>query len=362
LQPASSQLHLKNRCGDFIALYGVSGAGKTTLLSALSQTSSVGVVGGEVTFGQSKLGKLNIGFAQQLDLHDGSATVREAFIFSALLRQPSYYSKKEKLAYTDLVVDLLDLRQYQDALIGDMTNGLTLIVKITKRVTIGVELAARPKILFVDELTSGLDSQRATHIVGLLQRLATQGQAVIVTIHQPSAALFQQFDRLLALSSDGRQIYFGDSKGVVPYFERNGAKCPEDANVAEFVLETVGAGIHAKAEGGSESAAWADVWQQSPEAKQIAEDIARLRVTGQDDGQDDRDTSESGASDVTQISLLNQRILKNQWHNTNCMYSKIWVYVVCGLLAGFTFFNLGTSPSDLQTRLFSVFFIVSRVN
>jgi hypothetical protein len=117
-----------------------------------------------------------------------------------------------------------------------------------------------------------------------------------------------------------------------------------------------------KAEGGSESAAWADVWQQSPEAKQIAEDIARLRATGQDDGQDDRDTGESGASDVTQIYLLTQRIQKNQWHNTHYMYSKIWVYVVCGLLAGFTFFNLGTSPSDLQNRLFSVFFIVSRVN
>jgi ABC-type multidrug transport system ATPase subunit len=348
------------RPGDFIALCGASGAGKTTLLSALSQTSSVGVVGGSVTFGRSAVEQLNIGFAQQMDLHDGSATIREAFIFSALLRQPSYYTKQEKIAFADSVIDMLDLRPYQDALVGDMTNGLSLGVEITKRVTVGVELAARPKILFVDEPTSGLDSQSATHIVSLLRRLATQGQAVIVTIHQPSASVFQQFDRLLALSSDGRQIYFGDSKEVVPYFARNGAQCPEDANVAEFVLETVGAGIKAKTEGGGQSTVWADVWQASPEAQQILADIHALRASGPE--QPDDQPANATASDLTQTLLLTQRILRNQWRNTNYMYSKIWVHVVCGLLAGFTFYNLGTSPSDLQNRLFSVFFIVFLVN
>ncbi len=73
-------------------------------------------------------------------------------------------------------------------------------------VQIAVELVARPKVLFADEPTSGLDSQGAAHIVDYLRRLSHNGQAVLVTIHQPSASLFAKFDRFLALSSEGKQL------------------------------------------------------------------------------------------------------------------------------------------------------------
>jgi ABC-type multidrug transport system ATPase subunit len=69
-----------------------------------------------------------------MDLHDGTATVKEAFEFSALLRQPKTYSKAEKLAYADRLLDLLDLRSAQDALIGDEGSGLG--VEKLKRVTV----------------------------------------------------------------------------------------------------------------------------------------------------------------------------------------------------------------------------------
>lgn len=337
------------RPGDFVALCGASGAGKTTLLSALSQTNSVGTLGGDVTFGNTRPGrafKKTIGFAQQMDLHDGTATIREALVFSALLRQPKTYTKDEKIAYADHVIDMLDLAKYQNALIGDEGSGLG--VEIIKRVTIGVELAARPKILFADEPTSGLDSQSATHIVSLLRKLAQQGQAIIVTIHQPSASLFSQFDRLLALSSDGRQLYFGTSQDVIPYFERNGAMCPPDANPAEFILETVGAGINSRTDGASKE--WADLWAQSPEAKQVSSEIQQLQSEEHVVEDFEDDTDGFNTSTARQTLLLTKRILTNQWRNVTYMYSKIWVHVVCGILVGFTFFNVGTSPSELQNR------------
>ena len=58
------------------------------------------------------------------------------------------------------------------------------------------------------------------------------------TIHQPSALLFQSFDRLLFLQKGGRTVYFGDigenSSTLIRYFERQGAPtCPPDANPAE---------------------------------------------------------------------------------------------------------------------------------
>ncbi len=60
--------------------------------------------------------------------------MREALEFSALLRQPSYYSRTEKLNYVDHILDLLDLREVQHALIGDAESGLG--VEMTKRVTV----------------------------------------------------------------------------------------------------------------------------------------------------------------------------------------------------------------------------------
>lgn len=67
-------------------------------------------------------------------MHDGTATVREALEFSALLRQPNYYSRAEKLLYVDHILDLLDLKEVQNALIGDAESGLG--VELTKRVTV----------------------------------------------------------------------------------------------------------------------------------------------------------------------------------------------------------------------------------
>ena len=60
--------------------------------------------------------------------------MREALEFSALLRQPKHYSREEKLAYVDHILDLLELVEVQHALIGDAESGLG--VELTKRVTV----------------------------------------------------------------------------------------------------------------------------------------------------------------------------------------------------------------------------------
>ncbi|KAI4251098.1 MAG: hypothetical protein LQ352_005065 [Teloschistes flavicans] len=335
------------RPGDFTALCGASGAGKTTLLTALSQTNFAGTLAGEVLFGGKEPGrafKKATGFAQQQDLHDGTATVREALEFSALLRQPQHYSRSEKLAYVDHILDLLDLVEVQHALIGDEQSGLG--VEVTKRVTIAVELVARPKVLFADEPTSGLDSQGAVHIVDYLRRLAQNGQAVLVTIHQPSASLFANF---------------GSVKQVLPYFERHDATPPPNSNPAEFVLETVGAGINARND--EKGTDWAIKWDQSPEAKNVAEEIEHIQKQGHAlEDFEDGSAKEFNGSIFEQTWLLTLRILKNQWRNVPYMYSKIWVHIVCAILVGLTFFQLGSGPQDLQNRAFSVFFIVFLVS
>lgn len=68
------------------------------------------------------------------------------------------------------------LENHADAIVG------TLSVEHKKRTTIGVELAAKPRLLlFLDEPTSGLDSQSAWAIVSFLKELANHGQAILCT-------------------------------------------------------------------------------------------------------------------------------------------------------------------------------------
>lgn len=67
----------------------------------------------------------------------------------------------------------------------------------------------RRTLLFLDEPTSGLDGQSSYMILQFLRKLAARGQAVLCTIHQPSAALFAEFDQLLLLTKGGRVSPYG---------------------------------------------------------------------------------------------------------------------------------------------------------
>lgn len=230
--------------GTLTALMGVSGAGKTTLLDVLAQRVSLGVVTGDMLVNGSPLYvsfQRKTGYVQQQDLHLHTTTVREALRFSARLRQPKSVSKKEKYDYVEKVIRMLDMEDFAEAVVGTPGEGLN--VEQRKLLTISVELAAKPALLlFLDEPTSGLDSQSAWSICTFLRKLADNGQAVLSTIHQPSAILFQEFDRLLFLAKGGKPVYFGEigkqSRTLLDYFERNGARtCEASENVSHGVCE-----------------------------------------------------------------------------------------------------------------------------
>ncbi|KAJ3318348.1 hypothetical protein HDU76_000852 [Blyttiomyces sp. JEL0837] len=268
--------------GTLTALMGSSGAGKTTMLDVVAQRKTIGTISGTIFVGnnpQDKNFKRISGYCEQMDVHNRDATVREALRFSAYLRQPKSVPKKEKDEYCEYVIDLLDLRLLADALIGDLHSGIGLTMEERKRLTIGVELAAKPKLIFLDEPTSGLDEQASLTIIRLMKNLAAEGHALLVTIHQPSAMLFTQFDRLLLLGRGGKMIYFGDLGNdchtLIDYFQKNGApKCDPTANPAEYMLECIGAGT-AKV---SNTIDWFNTWNASPEFKKelsINDDIRK---------------------------------------------------------------------------------------
>ena len=164
------------RPGELTALMGASGAGKTTLLDVLANRKNIGVISGDMLVDGIKPGmdfQRSTSYAEQLDVHEPMQTVREALRFSAELRQAYDVPLEEKHAYVEEVIALLEMEDIADAIIGFPGAGLA--VEQQKRVTIGVELAAKPQLLlFLDEPTSGLDSQSAFNIVRI-QTYAAHG-------------------------------------------------------------------------------------------------------------------------------------------------------------------------------------------
>ena len=115
------------RPGTLTALMGISGAGKTTLLDVLASRVTMGVVSGNMCVdGRQRDDSFQrkTGYAQQQDLHLNTSTIREALRFSARLRQPRHLSEKEKLDYVEEIIDLLEMREYADAVVGVPGEGL----------------------------------------------------------------------------------------------------------------------------------------------------------------------------------------------------------------------------------------------
>ncbi|QKX61137.1 uncharacterized protein TRUGW13939_08284 [Talaromyces rugulosus] len=347
--------------GKLTALMGASGAGKTTLLDVLAARKSIGVIAGDILIDGKPPGasfQRGTAYAEQLDVHESTQTVREALRFSAELRQPYHVPLSEKHAYVEEILSLLELETLADAIIGFPEFGLS--VEERKRVTIGVELAAKPELLlFLDEPTSGLDSQSAFNIVRFLRKLSAAGQAILCTIHQPNSALFQSFDRLLLLQRGGECVYFGDigqdSQVLINYFRDNGAECPPDANPAEWMLDAIGAGQTPRI--GDRD--WGDIWRDSPELAKTKADIVKMKKDRIADNKEDGDKSKKEVEYATptwfQIRTVVRRTNLAFWRSPNYGFTRLFTHAAIALLTGLAFLQLDDSRSSLQYRVFVLF-------
>ena len=337
------------------ALMGSSGAGKTTLLDVLAQRKTEGTIRGSVLVDGRELPvsfQRSAGYCEQLDVHEPFATVREALEFSALLRQPQHVPPEEKLKYVDIIIDLLELHDLADTMIGRVGAGLS--VEQRKRVTIGVELVSKPSILiFLDEPTSGLDGQSAFNTVRFLRKLADVGQAVLVTIHQPSAQLFAEFDTLLLLAKGGKTVYFGDigdnGQTVKDYFARYGAPCPTNCNPAEHMIDVVSGHL-------SQGRDWNQVWLESPEYQATVKELDTIiHEAGSKPAGTFDDGNEFAMPLSQQLKIVISRMCLALYRNTDYINSKLSLHIAQGLFNGVTYWHIGNSVYSTELRLFTIF-------
>lgn len=348
--------------GSLVALMGASGAGKTTLLNVLALRAGTGVVTGNLKLSGQQLPRsfqASTGYCQQQDVHLATASVREALRFSAVLRQPAETPLAEKYAYVEKVIHMLEMESFAEAIVGDVGMGLN--VEQRKRLTIAVELAAKPKLLlFLDEPTSGLDGQAAWLIVRFLRKLADAGQAILCTIHQPSGELFNVFDRLLLLQKGGRTVYFGDigerSINVANYFqEQSGKPCNDGDNVAEYMLKVIGASATS-----SSNQDWHQIFRDSKMYTELQRDLHEIMTAERpplSDQDEARGRREYAASWITQFTVVLRRTWLHYWRDPVYLGSKIGLCIIAGLFIGSSFWHQGsiTSVASLQNKLFAIF-------
>lgn len=130
------------------------------------------------------------GYVEQFDVQSPELTVRETVLFSARLRldQSVVKTDDEKLIFVDQILEDMELSDLQDVLVGT-EDGIGLSFEQKKRLSIAVELAASPSILFLDEPTSGLDARSALLVVRLLRKITDSGRTCVATVGVLSVCL-----------------------------------------------------------------------------------------------------------------------------------------------------------------------------
>ena len=98
------------------------------------------------------------------------------------------------------------------------------------------KLITNPRLIFLDEPTTGLDSYTAQNVFRLLKDLAVSGRTVVLTIHQPSSEIFEIFDQLMLMAA-GKVIYMNSADRAVDYFSSIGYSWPEQTNPADYFME-----------------------------------------------------------------------------------------------------------------------------
>lgn len=93
------------------------------------------------------------------------------------------------------------------------------------------------KVLFMDEISNGLDSSTTFQIISSIkQTIHILNGTALVSLLQPAPETYELFDDIVLLT-DGQIVYQGPRENVLEFFESIGFKCPERKGVADFLQE-----------------------------------------------------------------------------------------------------------------------------
>lgn len=253
-------------------LLGPPSSGKSTLMRALAGKLDKNLkVSGSITYCGHPISEFyperTSAYVGQYDLHNAEMTVRETLDFSrrclgigARYEMIAELARRERDAgikpdpeidafmkatavqgqetniITDLTLKVLGLDICADVIIGDeMIRGISGGQK--KRVTTGEMLTGPARALFMDEISTGLDSSSTFEIVKFMRQLVhVMSETVMISLLQPPPETYNLFDDIILLS-EGYIVYHGPRENILEFFESAGFRCPDRKGVADFLQE-----------------------------------------------------------------------------------------------------------------------------
>lgn len=358
--------------GEVMAMMGPSGSGKTSLLNCLSgrapyDSGCLSINGKPLDLPSMKRLMSKIAYVKQNDVFFQYLTVRDQLGYTASLRLPQAWPDEKKSDEVERIIALLRLSKVADSQIRMLSGGEK------KRVNIGTELLTDPDIVLLDEPTSGLDSTTSVDLFNMLQHLAqVTNKTVIMSIHQPSSALFRSFNRVLYLA-EGNVVYFGKPSDSLTYLEENGMTCPNGYNAADhwmdlLVQKTSVTSSSFAGERDQESLFIShgtrrnasqqliDTWDNEAVAKQV--DSAVLDGNEKKELAENKNFSKYNTSWGFQFKTLVHRSLKNS-RSAIFTQMNITKSMLLGLITGTLYFQMDYTESSIQDRASYFFFTMT---
>src|SRR5579871_35308 len=200
---------------EFVCLLGPSGSGKSTLLAMLSGRNPPDggfvEVNGEELYANFAALKQDIAVVPQKDVLHDSLAIGTALRYTAELRLPSDTGRDEIEGSVSDILEVVGLTNRRATLIRHLSGGQV------KRASLANELISRPSLLFLDEVTSGLDEQTDREMMELFRQVADGGKTVVCITHN-LANVEATCHLVVILTEGGRMAFVGTPDEAKEYF------------------------------------------------------------------------------------------------------------------------------------------------
>ncbi|KAL7805768.1 P-loop containing nucleoside triphosphate hydrolase protein [Trichoderma gracile] len=343
--------------GEMLAILGPSGSGKTTLLNALAHRAAAAnaTTTGNILVNGHRISLQEIrdlsAYVEQEDALIGSLTVRETVVFAARLALSHTISKREAFKRVDDLIAAFGLQAQTHTIVGTpIKKGLSGGQK--KRLGVASRLVTNPKIIFLDEPTSGLDAALSLEVCTYIKKITRKNNLItIASIHQPSSATFQQFDKLYLLSG-GVTCYFGRVTEATSYFSSIGYTIPPETNSADFFIDLINTDLDKNGDICRRTSHICQAWKSSANSRDL--DTAIQKTMEGTSSYSDLKVSRS-PSWRTPIILVHRSWIKS-YRDVMAYGIRIAMYLGLAILMGTVFLRLKTEQAYIQPLINAIFF------
>ncbi|XP_063738811.1 broad substrate specificity ATP-binding cassette transporter ABCG2b isoform X2 [Eleginops maclovinus] len=345
------------------AIMGATGSGKTSLLDVIAgRKDPAGLKQGQVLVAGKAVSselRLSSAYVVQDDILMGTLSVRENLLFSANLRlNPRDHSTADKNRRVDAIIQDLGLTDCAGTKIGtEFLRGVSGGER--KRCSIGMELITLPSLLFLDEPTTGLDSNTANCIINLLYRLSRRGKTVIFSIHQPRYSIFRKFDHL-TLMHKGEMVYAGAADHTLEYFTHLGYQIESFDNPADFFMDITNGEAKSTLETLTTDCknTLATKYRQSQLCQKVLEELNVDKSLAE--GVKCQDEPVDYVTSFSyQMRVVCGRTVLNSLRNPQTSYAQLALNIFFALLVGLIYYQMPlTLPEAVQNRGGAFFFLI----